>query len=287
MGHPVSGCCGVGESRAGVVLAKVGLASPVSAWAPPGWVRGAAAAGLDSWRRRRVSGFATTPAPQKRRGNCGTGKKVPPCDADRAKIPPSPIRHHRKNVDPAAPEDARMRRRRRSARLSSHRIRRRRVSVFATTPAPQKRRGNCGTGKKFPPCDADRAKIPPSRGVAGASSIGSEYNAERMALDVQRGTHGGRRTARTADGAEHTAHDTQRATRCSQPTAHTADGPRPTGRGPSAEERLALEVGELLQHFVGGGDDAGVGLETTLGDDQVGELLREIDVRHLESAGLQ
>jgi len=70
--------------------------------APPGWVRGAA--GLGSWRRRAgfvappgwVTGFATTRAPQKRRGNRGTGEKVPPCDADRAKIPPLSIRQHRR-----------------------------------------------------------------------------------------------------------------------------------------------------------------------------------------------
>ena len=220
----------------------------------PGWVCGAAGLGL--WRRRagfvappgwirrirrRVSVFATTPAPQKRRENCGTGKKVPSYDADRAKIPPSPIRHHRKNVDPAAPEDARMRRRRRSTRRSSHRIGRRHVSGFATPPAPQKRRGNCGTGKKVPPYDADRAKIPPSRGVAGASSIGSEYNAERMTHGAWRTADGGRRTAhgawrtahggrRTADNAERTAHDTQLTThnphRGWPPTDRAGDLPR-------------------------------------------------------------
>src|SRR3954471_4714524 len=48
---------------------------------------------------------------------------------------------------------------------------------------------------------------------------------------------------------------------------------------------LALQVGELLQHLVGGGDDARVGLEAALGDDQVRELLGEVDVAHLESAG--
>ena len=214
----------------------------------PGWIHGAAGLGL--WRRRagfvappgwirrirrRVSGFATTPASQKRRGNCGTGKKVPPYDADRAKIPPSPIRHHRKNVDPAAPEDARMRRRRRSTRRSSHRIGRRHVSGFATTPAPQKRRGNCGTGKKVPPYDADRAKIPPSRGVAGASSIGSEYNAERMADGAWRMADGAWRMAdgawRMADGGRRTTRNALRTTHSSQRTTHTADGPRPTGPG--------------------------------------------------------
>ena len=97
---------------------------------------------------------------------------------------------------------------------------------------------------------------------------------------------------RTAHGAWRTADGGQRGTHCARHTAHNAQpiprkAPDRPGRGPSAEEQLALEVGELLQHLVGGGDDAGVGLETALGDDQVGELLREIDVRHLESAGLQ
>src|SRR6185312_5388594 len=50
---------------------------------------------------------------------------------------------------------------------------------------------------------------------------------------------------------------------------------------------LLLEVGQLLQHLVRGRDDAGVGLEAALGDDQVGELLREVDVRHLESAAVE
>ena len=222
------GFAGLGRAPPGWVRGSAGLDSP-NPPPPPGWIRGAAAAGLDSWRRRRrVSGFATTPAPQKRRGNCGTGKKVPPDNADRAKIPPSPIRHHRKNVDPAAPEDARMRRRRRSTRRSSHRIGRRHVSGFATTPAPQKRRGNCGTGKKVPPYDADRAKIPPSRGVAGASSIGSEYNAERIADGAWRMADG---AWRMADGGRRTTRNTLRTTHSSQRTTHTADGPRPTGPG--------------------------------------------------------
>jgi hypothetical protein len=47
---------------------------------------------------------------------------------------------------------------------------------------------------------------------------------------------------------------------------------------------LALEVDELLQDLVGGRDDAGVRLQAALRDDEVGELLREVDVRHLEDA---
>ena len=47
-----------------------------------------------------------------------------------------------------------------------------------------------------------------------------------------------------------------------------------------------LQVHEVLEELVGGRDDLGVGLETTLGDDQVGELAAEVDVRPLErSAG--
>src|SRR3954463_8192060 len=45
---------------------------------------------------------------------------------------------------------------------------------------------------------------------------------------------------------------------------------------------LSLEVDEVLQELVARGDDAGVRLEAALGDDQVRELLRELDVRHLE-----
>ena len=101
-----------------------------------------------------------------------------------------------------------------------------------------------------------------------------------MTRDARRETRNARRTT----------HNVKRTTRNAKRETHNAqppDTPDRRGRGCSAVERLALEVGELLQHLVGGGDDAGVGLETTLGDDQVGELLREIDVRHLESAGLQ
>src|SRR3954451_7241665 len=47
---------------------------------------------------------------------------------------------------------------------------------------------------------------------------------------------------------------------------------------------LALQVDELLQDLVRRGDDAGVGLEAALGDDHVGELERQVDVRHLERA---
>src|SRR5690606_36286942 len=44
---------------------------------------------------------------------------------------------------------------------------------------------------------------------------------------------------------------------------------------------------ELLQYHVAGGDDAGVRLEAALRHDEVGELLREVDVRHLERTARQ
>src|SRR3954463_4967553 len=46
----------------------------------------------------------------------------------------------------------------------------------------------------------------------------------------------------------------------------------------------ALDVDQVLQQLVRGGDNPGVGLEAALGDDQVRELLRQVDVRHLEHA---
>src|SRR5450830_186094 len=49
-------------------------------------------------------------------------------------------------------------------------------------------------------------------------------------------------------------------------------------------ETSALEVDELLQQLVGRRDDARVRLETALGDDQVGELARQVHVGHLERA---
>src|SRR6185503_13906407 len=53
--------------------------------------------------------------------------------------------------------------------------------------------------------------------------------------------------------------------------------------GPSS----ALEVDEVLQQLVGGGDDAAVRLEAALGDDQAGELLGEVDVGHLQRTGVE
>src|SRR3954469_23356444 len=49
----------------------------------------------------------------------------------------------------------------------------------------------------------------------------------------------------------------------------------------------ALEVDQVLQDLVGGGDHAAVGLEAALGDDEAGELLGEVDVGHLQSAGVE
>ena len=47
-------------------------------------------------------------------------------------------------------------------------------------------------------------------------------------------------------------------------------------------ERLPLQVHQLLQHLVGGGDDTSVRLESALRDDHVGELLRNVHVRSFE-----
>src|ERR1700712_2802244 len=52
-----------------------------------------------------------------------------------------------------------------------------------------------------------------------------------------------------------------------------------------AGRSLLLHLDEVLQDLVGRGDHLAVGLETALGDDQAGELLGEVDVRHLERSG--
>src|SRR5262249_48815675 len=49
----------------------------------------------------------------------------------------------------------------------------------------------------------------------------------------------------------------------------------------------ALHVHEVLEDLVGGGDDTAVRLEAALGDDEVGELLREVHVAHLQRTGGQ
>src|SRR3954447_20416841 len=48
---------------------------------------------------------------------------------------------------------------------------------------------------------------------------------------------------------------------------------------------LALHADQVLEHLVRGRDDPGVGLEATLGGDEVGELAGEVHVRHLDRAG--
>src|SRR3954451_22798067 len=48
---------------------------------------------------------------------------------------------------------------------------------------------------------------------------------------------------------------------------------------------LAVEVDQVLQHLVGGGDHARFGLEAALRADHVRELLGEVHVRHLDLAG--
>src|SRR5436309_11756119 len=55
----------------------------------------------------------------------------------------------------------------------------------------------------------------------------------------------------------------------------------------SADGPLSLEVDDVLEQLVRGGDHPGVGLETTLSDNHLGELLAEVDVGHLDRAGGQ
>src|SRR2546430_4823540 len=45
-----------------------------------------------------------------------------------------------------------------------------------------------------------------------------------------------------------------------------------TNQSRNRDPGLSLQVHQFLQHFVAGGDDAGVGLVGSLGRDQVGEL---------------
>src|SRR4051794_9676053 len=61
--------------------------------------------------------------------------------------------------------------------------------------------------------------------------------------------------------------------------------PPPSKSSPPPSKDLALELHQVAEDLVRAGDDPGVGLEAALGDDQVGELLGQVDVRHLERAG--
>src|SRR5688500_2941419 len=61
----------------------------------------------------------------------------------------------------------------------------------------------------------------------------------------------------------------------SPPVAERAPLPRRTAeRTPFASERLTLQIDQVLEQLVGGRDEARVGLEAALSDDQVRELLR-------------
>src|SRR3954453_22697200 len=67
-------------------------------------------------------------------------------------------------------------------------------------------------------------------------------------------------------------------------------GPVTPGGGPgraSASPGSALEVDQVLQDLVGAGDHAAVRLEAALGHDEAGELLAEVDVRHLQGTGVE
>ncbi len=265
-------------SRAGVVPAKVGLASPVSAGhrragfvAPPGWIRGAAAAasqGSPQLPHRRKGGESAERAKKSLPTTLIARKSLHRRSGTTGK---TSIRPHRRTPGCGGAGVQHGSRATESAAASQ-----------GSPQLPHRRKGGetAERAKKSLPTTqiAQKSLLRGEWRGRPRSGAGTARNAWRMA-------DGGRRGRRTA-------RNTQRTTNSAQPDAHNAQpiprkAPDRPGRGPSAEERLALEVGELLQHLVGGGDDAGVGLETTLGDDQVGELLREIDVRHLESAGLQ
>ena len=51
-------------------------------------------------------------------------------------------------------------------------------------------------------------------------------------------------------------------------------------------DALPLEVHDLLQDLVAGGDHAGIGLEAALRDDEARELLRQVHVGHLQRGPL-
>src|SRR4051794_12870474 len=55
---------------------------------------------------------------------------------------------------------------------------------------------------------------------------------------------------------------------------------------PTDYSLLALEVDQVLEDLVRGGDHARVRLEAALRDDHVRELGRQVHVRHLQEAGL-
>src|SRR4051794_1205950 len=61
---------------------------------------------------------------------------------------------------------------------------------------------------------------------------------------------------------------------------HPGEEPRRRRVPPSAA--LLLHVDQLVEDLVGRGDHLAVRLESALGDDQPGELLRQVDVGHLQ-----
>lgn len=61
-------------------------------------------------------------------------------------------------------------------------------------------------------------------------------------------------------------------------------GARPS-RPIATSKSLTLEIDQLLQHFVGGRDDAGVRLITALRDNHVRKLHPQVDVGHFQVAG--
>jgi len=116
-----------------------------------------------------------------------------------------------------------------------------RAKRLATQP------GGKGVGMPHPAtlatCGGRRSASPPRGGVVRFPTFG--------------GGDDGKRTTRGA-AHSHAAH-----------AAHAATARIPWGREPGRRgaPRSALQVGEVLEHLVGGRDDAGVRLESALGDD--------------------
>ena len=116
------------------------------------------------WRRR--SGLTEFAGLCSRKGReiSQSDEKVPPCDADAAIVPPLSIRQYRRTPGCCGAGAERGSRITKSAAAPHLRVRRHsRTEEFAATLDSQRRRRNCRTGEKVPPCHVDRAETPPSR----------------------------------------------------------------------------------------------------------------------------
>ncbi len=59
------------------------------------------------------------------------------------------------------------------------------------------------------------------------------------------------------------------------------------GVGHMFDSCLTFEIDQFTEHFIGGGDDSGVGLKTTLGGDHFDELGCQVDGRLFQGVGEQ